>query len=218
MHRLFLFLILMSLSAFAGDPATFVSLGWSPDGTYYAFAQYGEQDGSGFPYADMFIVDVAKNNFVSGGVIKQLWKEVDSNARGIHVLLQSHVDADSLFNAYEIQASRQAQSVVPRIEGEREKVSWNDGKMSITMQQTARGNPAMFESEAAFQLVLKQSDKDSLIIGNIDRYRQYVMRYDIDRVLLADNQKSLVVLIRMTKIGFEGPDVRYMVETARLPE
>jgi predicted secreted protein len=216
--HIFYILFFISILARAGDVATFVSLGWSPDDAYYAFAQYGEQDGSGFPYAEIFVVSVAENSFVPGGVIKNLWKEVDAKTDSIHVLLQSRIDADSLFKAYDIRASRQAQMVVPPVEGERERVSWSDGTMSIFMQQTAKGNPAMLESEAAFQLVLKHGEKDSTILGNPDRFRQYVMRYDIDRVLLADNQQSLVAVIKMTKIGFEGPDVRYMVETARLPE
>jgi len=50
-----------------GDTATFVDLGFSPDGKTYMFGQYGVQSGTLKPWADLFIVDVPKNDFVSGG-------------------------------------------------------------------------------------------------------------------------------------------------------
>ena len=57
-------LALFSASAFAGDASTYQSLGFSDDGKYFAFVQYGIQDGSGFPYANAGVIDVAKNAFV----------------------------------------------------------------------------------------------------------------------------------------------------------
>ena len=45
----------------AGDAASFRSLGFSGNGKYYAFLEFGTQDGSGFAYADVSVVDVAKN-------------------------------------------------------------------------------------------------------------------------------------------------------------
>ena len=75
----------------------------------------------------------------------------------------------------------------------------------------------MLESEAAFFLTLQGEKNMTLTLGNRNRFRQYVLRYDIDRVLVGIDRKSLVVVIRMTKIGFEGPDIRFMVETAILP-
>ena len=41
----------------AGDSAERRAMGFSVDGRYFAFEQFGIQDGSGFPYADIFIVD-----------------------------------------------------------------------------------------------------------------------------------------------------------------
>jgi predicted secreted protein len=63
-----LFLLALCVSAYAGDVASFVSLGFSPDGTRYAFGQYGVKDSEFTAYADIYCVDVAKNDFVPGGV------------------------------------------------------------------------------------------------------------------------------------------------------
>jgi predicted secreted protein len=64
-----LFLLALSaVSMYAGDIATFVSLGFSPDGARYAFGQYGVTDTEFTAYADVWSVDVAKNEFIPGGV------------------------------------------------------------------------------------------------------------------------------------------------------
>jgi hypothetical protein len=52
---------------YAGDVATFVDLGFSQDGRFYSFAQYGVSEDTLYPWADLFIVDVALNDFVPGG-------------------------------------------------------------------------------------------------------------------------------------------------------
>ena len=65
-------LILLGASLlFAGDIARFVNLGFSHDNRYFMFAQYGVKEGTSFPYADLFVVDVPTNRFASQGV---LWK------------------------------------------------------------------------------------------------------------------------------------------------
>ena len=51
----------------AGDSASFIDLGFSPDGKVYMFAQYGVLSGALKPWADLFVVDVANNRFVSDG-------------------------------------------------------------------------------------------------------------------------------------------------------
>ena len=64
---LFAVLVLCISGLWAGDTASFVDLGFSPDGKIYMFAQYGVESRSLKPWADLFIVDVPRNNFVSGG-------------------------------------------------------------------------------------------------------------------------------------------------------
>jgi predicted secreted protein len=52
--------------AMAADGAALNALGYSQDGRYFAFEQYGVQDGSGFPYWDIFLVDLQSNEWVKG--------------------------------------------------------------------------------------------------------------------------------------------------------
>lgn len=56
-----LFVFLGSAIAFAGDTAEVVPLGFSKDGSSYAFANVGTLDGYGAAYAEVSVINVAKN-------------------------------------------------------------------------------------------------------------------------------------------------------------
>ncbi|MEZ5668818.1 MAG: DUF2259 domain-containing protein [Alphaproteobacteria bacterium] len=57
-------------AAFAGDRAQVAVIGFSPDGASVAFEEYGSQDGSGFPYANIYVLDVAANDWVAGSPVR----------------------------------------------------------------------------------------------------------------------------------------------------
>ncbi|WP_442577613.1 DUF2259 domain-containing protein [Mesorhizobium sp. ASY16-5R] len=57
-------------SGIAGDAAELNMLGFSADGGIFAFEEYGIQDGSGFPYANRYYIDTAKDAFVPGSPIR----------------------------------------------------------------------------------------------------------------------------------------------------
>lgn len=66
-----LFLLTTATMASAADNAERAVIGFSPDGRYFAFEQYGVQDGSGFPYAEIFVVDLDANQWVKGSPFRQ---------------------------------------------------------------------------------------------------------------------------------------------------
>ena len=43
---------------YAADAAERAILGFSPDGRWFAFEEYGVQDGSGAPYANIYVIDL----------------------------------------------------------------------------------------------------------------------------------------------------------------
>ncbi len=68
-------------TAKAGDIAKRHILGFSPDGTYFAFEEFGVQDGSGFPYSNIFITNTRTNSWVKGSPFRVLLKdETDADA------------------------------------------------------------------------------------------------------------------------------------------
>jgi predicted secreted protein len=56
--------------ALAGDRALIDYLGFSDDFRYFAFEEFGVQDGSGFAYSNIYIVDLSTDSWVVGTPIR----------------------------------------------------------------------------------------------------------------------------------------------------
>jgi hypothetical protein len=54
----------------AAEVAELQPIGFSVDGRYFAFEQYGIADGSGFPYSEVFVIDVDANAWLPGTPIR----------------------------------------------------------------------------------------------------------------------------------------------------
>lgn len=61
--------------AHAGDIAAFQTIGFSKDGGIYAFEEYGVQDGSGFAYSNIYVIDTVKDTYLEGTPIRVLVKD-----------------------------------------------------------------------------------------------------------------------------------------------
>ena len=67
------FFLIALVPAFAGDVATFVNLGFSPDSAYFLFGQYGIDQAAGKPYAETYLVDNKRNDFVDKGIARRIF-------------------------------------------------------------------------------------------------------------------------------------------------
>jgi predicted secreted protein len=65
-------LLMPAAPALAGDRAQIDLIGFSEDGSYFAFEEFGVQDGSGFAYASIYVVDVVDDSWVVGTPIRVL--------------------------------------------------------------------------------------------------------------------------------------------------
>lgn len=72
-------LLLSAQSGFAGDFASRAILGFSADGSRFAFEEYGRQDGSGFPYASIYIIDTASDQWTGGSPFRVLVEDEASS-------------------------------------------------------------------------------------------------------------------------------------------
>jgi predicted secreted protein len=68
---LLLFLAGANSIACAGDAASREVIGFSPDGRSFAFEQYGIEDGSGFPYSEIVVIDAESDQWVKGTPIRR---------------------------------------------------------------------------------------------------------------------------------------------------
>lgn len=63
-------LVTLAMPASAGDRAGVDFIGFSGDGAYFAFEEFGIQDGSGFAYADLYVIDMAADKWVKGTPVR----------------------------------------------------------------------------------------------------------------------------------------------------
>jgi predicted secreted protein len=63
-------LALLAAPALAGDRALFDPIGYSADGRYFAFEEFGIQDGSGFSYSNIYVIDIPADAWPSGTPVR----------------------------------------------------------------------------------------------------------------------------------------------------
>lgn len=99
-----LFLLLLSATAVqAADGAQSQAIGFSPDGKYFAFEQYGIQDGSGFAYSDIFVINIATNEWVKGSPVRVLDESEESNIDAARA--QAMTEAKPIIDALKVTGS-----------------------------------------------------------------------------------------------------------------
>ena len=226
------FILLAALCAemHAGDVANFVELGFSPDGKVYAFGQYGTEDKTLSAYADIFFVDVAKNEFVPGAnlssppgdtsgtssssVFKQLKKKAEPSMRRLAIETEEGKPAQSARAIYAEDAS------APHNDGLA--MSFRDfetGKVyDIALHQQASGREE--NASASFYITAKITGPggrtENVTVGNPSRKREGVLGYRISRILTDASNSALVFVVEKEMYTPDGTSMRYMVETVYL--
>ena len=212
----------------AGDTSVFVDLGFSPDGRTYMFGQYGVLSPSLRPWADLYIVDVSKNNFVPNGRVTST-SNVPINAgqdgSGVfHQLLSANT---SLTNRYKLNFNNQglplyiSRDDFPALNGE--KIEFRDFLNDVTYKAqlvpTVTGTAQNVSSKFYINLEAtsnKTGQTKRYTVGTWNFVRQKIMQYNIKRVLIDTDGNSLIFVIEMKQFADNGHNIRYMVEAVRL--
>ena len=214
----------------AGDTASFVDLGFSPDGKVYMFAQYGVESGTLKPWADLFIVDVPKNNFVSGGRISYTHDSpVVPGQDGSGALYRLIAQNAATAERYRVNYNFQGQPLFIAL-GDEARPGAN-GQSSIGFRDFESGASyyASLVSEvegsgpglkSSFYIDLERTSKDgskkTYRVGNPQLKRPLVSSYRIRKVMIAPHDGSMIFLIEMKKQEGTDFNIRYMVEALRL--
>lgn len=72
MRKILILLAMLALvpTARAADSAHNRAIGYSQDGAFFAFEQYGVQDGSGFPFWEIHAIDLAADSWLPGTPVR----------------------------------------------------------------------------------------------------------------------------------------------------
>lgn len=217
-------LLLVSGLLSAGDIAEFQNLGFSDDSRYFAFSQYGVQEDTLFPFADLYVVDVAANRFVPQGVLRRTVEQLitpGANGSGaMHHLIREH---DAILTEYGIKHTNKGRIVYARIDGEpsRDRLDFRDfetgNRFQVELIQSFSGDKAdikgRFHLDVRF--VPESGSSRRFTVGLPEFDRPGVQNYRVHQAVLSPDDGSIVFVIEMQRYAEKGIDLRYMVETLR---
>ncbi|MDR1398580.1 MAG: DUF2259 domain-containing protein [Treponema sp.] len=226
------FVIILVLSikslAWAGDIASFVDFGFSSNGQNYMFGQYGVQAQTLNPWAELFVVDVPRNTFVSGGRLSFVHDSpVIAGQDGIGALFRLVSLNTELISRYGITYLLQGQLLYLSLDTTQpsstgETIEFRDFERNeayrARLVPTIEGTGTNLTS--SFFITLERTSQTgarrSYTIGTPQVKRPLISAYRIKKVMITPQGGAMVFVIETSKPTADGPDVRYMVETVSI--
>jgi predicted secreted protein len=219
----------------AGDYATLNFIGFSQDGKYLAFEQYGVQDESGFPYSSYYFIDVAKNAFAVPPVQVRIDNELATQKQA---RTRAKLRSAATLRRLRIVSGNTGQLTVARMltdlslehpgSGKPQRVNfaeivdsmYRSGNYELVL------NPVEVKVKTCqhtdqpiykFDLSLRDKDADKTVILQKDGPKPLsdfcLSEFAIQFVYLY--KENIAVFLNIYDPGFEGPDMRYLVVTGK---
>ena len=210
--------LLVALAASAGDMAQFVNLGFSADSKYFMFGQYGVSEKTLAPYAETFVVDVAKNAFTAQGVRKVAYtRAAEPGTSGLGALLTVLGDALPQTRQYGIDHMLPGRLLYILVDGvpAEELLEFRDFQTGRSYAvRLIRSGTTSFHISAS--VTEKNGTVREITAGDPAIQRPGVKSYLVRQILLAPDGNSLVFVIQRDEQDTKGSNIRYMVETVRI--
>lgn len=223
--------IFAAFASFAGDSAVLVDNGFSADGNYYIFGQYGKIDKKFQGWAEIYTVDVLKNDYVDNEVYKVKPSAVTFDKTGKEVY--ESLAGKNYLSIKKYNCAQNSPEQILYIREEEKKagtdeiefkdfissVSDDQAYYKVVLVPTVSGEGINVKS--SFYIDLEKLDsKGSVLasqkIGNPGIIRKGVKNYKIERIVCDKTGKKLVFIVEKTMEDKTGINIRYMIETARL--
>ena len=191
------------------------------------FAQYGVQSGALKPWADLFVVDVARNNFVSGGKVSYTHDSpIVAGQDGSGALYRLLARNAGLADRYGISFPNQGQPLYIALDGgsasSHETIDFRDfeSRKSYRANLVSSIEGSGRNIRSSFYINLESSaesgQRKTYAVGDPDMKRPLIASYHIKKVIIDPHGDSIVFVIEMKRHVEGGYDIRYMVETLRL--
>jgi len=222
-----------SARAFGGDAAALEILGFSADGGVFAFEEYGVQDGSGFPYSNRYYIRTADDAFVPGTPVRvrlddesATLEAARSQAReqGEGIVAAAELAANRGFTAAlnpvtELSADPLRLVAAPRpvfppidapFEFRLEVVPFGETPGCEGLGEISGFRLLRIHAEAGGVTELLHED------GSVPESRGCPVGYGLggaQTFSIGNSLAAYAVLISVRRVGFEGPDHRWMAVT-----
>ena len=230
-------IVISSTQAGAGDIAQRDVIGFSASGGHFAFEEYGIQDGSGFAYSNIYIVDVTTDSWLPGTPVRV---RLEDDTAGLEsARAQARSMAGPALDQLAIDASpyHAASNPVTETSTDPYHVTINprpvlpaiDDPISFTLvpyRLAGSKTCEPFGQMKGFKLSVERlSETGSAVLIHKDtaipQSRGCPLDYRIADIFTFFPQGGgpvFAALIQIIAVGFEGPDGRFMAVTGTLPD
>ncbi len=236
MKRIGVFLAMVALCAapqfvFAGDAAVFNDIGFSEDGLTYLFGQYGKTDVTFQAWAEIYTVDVVKNDYVPNEVYKtspSSATEKQSGKEAYESLVKNTQWKTAKYNAKPASAATLLYVCDSESKKGTDEIVFKDFESStdsVSVYYYIKLVPTFYGSgknlTSSFYINLEKRDQNGKVLGSYkvgtpDIRRKGISAYKINSIFTDASGKSLVFIVEKTLEDETGTSIRYMVETIRL--
>lgn len=219
----------LALPAQAGDRALIDYVGFSGDFRYFAFEEFGIQDGSGFAYSNLYVIDLQTDSWVVGTPVR-VQAESEQTALGdiraqVAETAASHIEGFDITVPVEIAAligdgvpDTDAKTLNFGMPSYMPGAVAGDYTLQLSSFVTAATSPCAdwFSVEArGYELTIADSGAARLVHRdyNLPRSRGCPTDYRIHSVVMPFQGTTLthaVAIISVYPGGFEGPDRRFL--------
>ena len=225
--------VLFPLAALAGDAADREIIGFSPDASLFAFEEYGVEDGSGFPYSNVYVINVDDDSWVDGTPIRVRLEE-DGASLGdarqqARAAAQAYIGDNNIEPTFSLLASNpvtelsQNPSELHFVTRPHLAESGQQWTVVLAQKELPAEDCPSTDGEIfqGFTLALVDPDGDEQGLHNdarIPTSRKCPLRYTLSDVISAYPENAapaLVVLVNVFSLGFEGPNRRFIAVTTR---
>jgi len=227
-----------SSAAFAGDVASVEILGFSADGSVFAFEEFGVQDGSGFPYANRYYIDTTNDRFLEGTPIRV---RLDDEAAELTAARDAaRAKGETIFPAAELGENRgftAGWNAVTENSADPHRISVNprpvippiDPTLEFQLEDVRLEQPAQcadLGDIVGFRLLrIAAEDGGTTRLIHEDKTipesRRCPLGYRFGGVQTFHPQAGapvFAVMIAVRQVGFEGPDYRWMAVTGQVAD
>jgi predicted secreted protein len=220
-------ILFICASVWAGDVASFIDMGFSPDGKIYMFGQYGVFSPALKPWAELYVVDVPANNFVPNGRVSFTQDgPIKAGQDGSGVFYNLVANNSALTGRYNVNFQNQglplyiSRNEKPPSNGEiidfRDFLAGKAYKAELIPYREGSGQNVRSWFYINLESKAQNGQIKSYTIGNPQIKRQKIETYNINRVLIDSHGESIIFIIEMKRVSESGYDIRYMVEVQRL--
>jgi predicted secreted protein len=222
-------MLALAAPALAGDRALVDVIGYSENGQYFAFEEFGIQDGSGFAYSSIYIIDLSTDSWVVGTPLREQADDEGVSLSQIRAEVQLQAAPD--IEGFGIDVPAEYAALIgdgaPDNDGQTLRFGspgYEPGDVSGDYELRLSAFPTTAVAPCAewfsvdpkgYELVIADGGSERLIHrdGALPRSRGCPVSYRLHGVVLPFNAGSIsqaVALISVYPGGFEGPDRRFI--------